>query len=246
MSEWYKNWFSSEEYLQVYRHRNEQDAEYLLDLILNSTNLPAGSMVLDAACGAGRHSVALAQKGYNITAFDLSKSLLKIGKNNSRKLGLKIDFLCSDIRNVALAAKFNLIINLFTSFGYFDSDEENFQFLCNSKELLQNDGYFVLDYLNKNEVVDNLVPETRRNYKGKTYLEKRFISKGRVIKEIIINGNGEHNNYIESVRLYSYEEIITAFENSGFLIRNIFGNYKGSTFNKNNSERLIIIAQKNN
>ena len=243
MSEWYKNWFASEEYLKVYRHRDEEDANDLLNLILSSTNLSAGSNVLDAACGAGRHSVPLREKGFNITAFDLSKALLKIGLRNSQKLKLKIDFFCSDIRNVPLKSKFDLIINLFTSFGYFDTDEENFLFIKKSKDFLFDGSYFAFDYLNKNELIENLVPETKKSQNGKTYLERRYISKGRVIKEIIITGNGESNNYIESVKLYSPEEMILLFEKSGFIIKDIYGDYKGNPFNKDKSGRLIIIAQ---
>ncbi|MBU2492761.1 MAG: class I SAM-dependent methyltransferase [Bacteroidetes bacterium] len=245
MSEWYKNWFASEDYLKVYRHRNEKDAVNLINLILSSTNLTHGSSVLDAACGAGRHSVALKKKGFNITAFDLSIALLKIGLLNSRKLNLNIDFFQCDIRNVPLKTKFDLIINLFTSFGYFDSDDENFKFIKDAQRLLLKGGYFVFDYLNKDELIKNLVPETKNILNGKNYFEKRYIKGGRVIKEIIINGNGENNNYIESVKLYSCDELISVFENSGFQIQNLYGDYKGNIFNKNNSGRLIIIARNN-
>jgi len=246
MSEWYKNWFASEEYLEVYMHRDEQDANDLLNLILSETQIPAGAKVLDAACGAGRHSVILKEKGYNITAFDLSKVLLKIGKRNSLKLNYNINFFCADIRNVPLNAKFDLIINLFTSFGYFDSYEENFHFIKNSKNLIRKNGFFVLDYFNKYELLNNLVPETIKEKNGKIYFEKRFVSKNRIIKEISIKGNGGNNTYVESVGLYSPDEIISSFENLGFVIKNIYGDYKGNNFNKENSERLIIIAQKIN
>ena len=245
MSEWYKNWFASEEYLEVYRHRNEEDANDLLNLILKSVNLQANSFVLDSACGAGRHSAALKEKGFNVTAFDLSKSLLKIGKRNSKKLNRQIDFFCSDIRNVSLKFKFDLIINLFTSFGYFNTDEENFSFIKQSKNLLKVGGYFVFDYFNKSDLIKNLVPETINVQNSKTYSEKRFIENDRVIKEINIKGNGVKNNYIESVMLYSPEKIISIFETTGYIIQNIYGDYKGSPFHFENSERLILIATNN-
>lgn len=243
MSEWYKNWFASEEYLEVYRHRDEDDADNLINLILSETQLPENAKVLDAACGAGRHAVILKEKGYNITAFDLSKVLLKIGKRNSQKLNYNINFFCSDIRNVPLKAKFDLIINLFTSFGYFDTYEENFHFIKSSKKTINENGYFVFDYFNKYELLNNLVPETIKEKNGKIYFEKRFISQNRIIKEISIIGNGGNNSYVESVGLYSPDEIISSFKNFGYFIKNIYGDYKGNNFNKEISERLIIIAQ---
>ena len=118
-------------------------------------------------------------------------------------------------------------------------------FIKSSKELIKEDGFFVLDYFNKHELLNNLVPETIREKNGKIYFEKRFISEGRVIKEISINGNGGNHTYVESVELYSPDEIISSFHNLGFEIKNIYGDYKGSSFNNENSERLIIIAQNN-
>ena len=99
--------------------------------------------------------------------------MLKIGSNNSKELGLKINFFCSDIRNIPLKTEFDLVMNLFTSFGYFDTDEENYSFIKRTKNLLLLNGYFAFDYLNKNELIENLIPETKKSQNGKTYLEKK-------------------------------------------------------------------------
>ncbi|MCU0333149.1 MAG: methyltransferase domain-containing protein, partial [Ignavibacteriaceae bacterium] len=80
---WYKDWFNSENYLRVYSHRNQEEAERLVDLIAKILNLPANSSVLDMACGAGRHAVTFAKMGYKVTAVDLSNLLISEAKKNA-------------------------------------------------------------------------------------------------------------------------------------------------------------------
>ena len=244
MSEWFKDWFASEEYLNVYRHRNKEDAKKILELILGNVKLKSGSKILDAACGAGRHSIYLAQRGFDVTGFDLSKTLLKKAKADSENKSLKLNLFCADLRRVCLSKKFDLIINLFTSFGYFDNDEENFIFPKIAFEHLETCGFYVLDYMNKNFVVSNLIPESRRKIDNKDVIEKRRIENNRVIKEIKIIKPGNEKRFEESVRLYNIDEITGKFEKIGFSIDKIFGNYDGSDFNYVTSQRLIVFFKK--
>ena len=120
MKEWFKDWFNTEEYLNVYRHRNEQDAKELIELILENINIHLGCNILDLACGAGRHSILFAQRGYKVSAVDLSKNLLKVALDAAIKAKVKINFIKADLRNLCIKPKFDLVVNLFTSFGYFD------------------------------------------------------------------------------------------------------------------------------
>ena len=85
MSEWFKDWFASEEYLQVYSHRDEGEAKLLIEFILNKISIPENAVVLDAACGAGRHSKIFLEKNYKVFGFDLSKTLLKIADKSLDK-----------------------------------------------------------------------------------------------------------------------------------------------------------------
>ncbi len=244
MKEWFKEWFSSAEYLKVYFHRNEKDALNLLDTILGTINIPTDSHILDAACGAGRHSIILAEKGYNVTAFDLSKTLLDIGEFELKENNFNVDFVRGDLRTICLKANFNLVLSLFTSFGYFEEDTENFRFPEKSYSMLKDGGYFVLDYLNSNFLIKNLIPETVKNIDGHEIIERRYLKDKRVNKEITIYGPEEQNSYLESVKLYTREEIVENFRNIGFRPVNYFGDYLGSEFNVDSSERLIIIFRK--
>ncbi len=242
--QWFENWFNSEEYLDVYNHRNSEDAEKLMNLILKAIPLKKEAKVLDAACGTGRHSIILAKKGFDVTAFDLSKTLLNIGKSKAEELGLNINFINADIRKFFLDIQFSLIINLFTSFGYFETDKENYSFVKNAFTMLQKDGLYVLDFLNKTYVEKNLIPRSEKKVNNKVIIENRKISAGRVIKNIQILEGENQLNYVESVRLYSADDIVENFEDIGFKIEKIFGSYSGEEYSKEDSQRLIIIFKK--
>jgi 2-polyprenyl-3-methyl-5-hydroxy-6-metoxy-1,4-benzoquinol methylase len=242
MKDWFKEWFASEEYLNLYKHRDDQDAEKLLKLILNSVKIPKGAKVLDAACGSGRHSLSLARKGFDVTGFDLSRVLLDIAKENTAEEGLDIQFINADIREVTFCKKFDLIINLFTSFGYFDTERENFAFIHNSPEWLKPGGFFAFDYLNKEYLLSNYQPYTERVVDDKVFKEKRYIENSRIIKEIRIEQpDGLVRKFTESVKLYDKDKILEEFENAGFELEYIYGDYDGNNYFSDTSERLILI-----
>ncbi len=214
MTEWFESWFESEEYLKVYKHRDEKEARLLVESIISITNIKNKSKILDIACGAGRHSIEFAKKGFIVTAFDLSKNLLNNAKVNAQKAGVDIDFIRADIRDFYIDVKFDLVLNLFTSFGYFESDEEN------------------------------LTPNSILRIEDEEIIQNRRIEKGRVIKDIIIKKNGREEHFNESVKIYSLNEIKSRLELTNFNIKNIFGSFDGTEFDENLSDRIIIIARK--
>jgi cyclopropane fatty-acyl-phospholipid synthase-like methyltransferase len=244
MNAWFKDWFSSEEYLEVYKHRDEEDAEKLLTLILKNTNLQPSSKVVDAACGAGRHSIYLHEKGLNVVGFDLSRTLLKKAQEESIKKNIKLNLFCADLRKTCLKKNFDLVVNLFTSFGYFESDEENFAFPKASYRMLNDKGFYILDYLNRDFIVKTLVPQSVKYVNGKKIIELRKIDRERIVKEIIINNDEIERSFFESVKLYKKDKIINEFEKIGFKLFKVFGDYIGSEFDIHNSSRLILFFRK--
>lgn len=244
MGEWFEDWFSSEEYFSVYRHRDENDAEILTQLITRTFSLQPNSRILDIACGTGRHAISFAQKGFRVTGIDLNSKILEIAVKNSREKNLIIDFLNADMRNFSLENKFDLVCSLFTSFGFFERDEENFSILENAYDHLNKGSYFVLDYLNSVYLKTNIIPISIENYNEKEILQKRFIEGKRIYKEIVIKKNGACKSYWESVRLYSLQEIQKKLEVIGFTIKYVFGDYRGNNYIDDKSSRLIIFAVK--
>jgi len=241
---WYKDWFNSENYLKVYKHRDDSEAERLVGLIEKNVNLKPHSAVLDMACGAGRHAIAFAKKGFNVTAVDLSERLLEEAKKNAITTGVSIDFTLSDILKFETDLKFDLAVNLFTSIGYFEDDEENFAVIKKANSLIKNGGFFVLDYFNKNFLLKNLVPTSIISKNGLKITQNRSILGNRVVKKIIIEKDGSIEEFYESVRLYSHEEIDSFMNRAGFNIIKEMGDFYGNAYEEETSPRLILFAKK--
>jgi len=241
---WYKDWFNSENYLKLYKHRDNSEAERLVGLIEKYVNLNAQSAVLDMACGAGRHAIAFAKKGFKVTAVDLSERLLEAAKKNAITAGVSIDFTLSDILKFETDLKFDLAVNLFTSIGYFEDDEENFAVIKKANSLIKDGGYFVLDYFNKNFLLKNLVPTSIISKNGLKITQNRSISGNRVVKKIIIEKDGSIEEFYESVRLYSHEEIDSFMNRAGFNIIKEMGDFYGNAYEEETSPRLILFAKK--
>jgi 2-polyprenyl-3-methyl-5-hydroxy-6-metoxy-1,4-benzoquinol methylase len=241
---WYEDWFNSENYLTVYSHRDESEAERLVKLIVKKLKLKPNSSVLDMACGAGRHAMTFAKMGFEVTAIDLSQRLIAEAMKSAERANVKINFILSDILKFETEFKFDLVVNLFTSIGYFDEDQENFAVIEKAYRSLANDGYFVVDYFNKNYLIKNLVPTTVFSENGVKIVQNRSFEENRVIKKIIIENNVETKEFYESVRLYSNEELLFVLGKAGFRLVTQFGDYYGNNYDSETSPRLIIFAVK--
>jgi 2-polyprenyl-3-methyl-5-hydroxy-6-metoxy-1,4-benzoquinol methylase len=241
---WYKDWFNSENYLRVYSHRDQTEADRLVALIAKSLKLKINSSVLDMACGAGRHAITFATQGFKVTAVDISQRLISEAKKSAEQAGAEIDFVLTDILEFETNKRFDLVVNLFTSIGYFENDEENFAVLNKAYKLLNQGGYFVLDYFNKDFLLKNLIPTTVFSEDGMRITQNRSIEGTRIVKKISIVNNGASEEFYESVRLYSYEEILTFLNNAGFTTEKQYGDYYGNNYESKTSPRLIIFAMK--
>ncbi|MCW8803995.1 MAG: class I SAM-dependent methyltransferase [Ignavibacteriaceae bacterium] len=241
---WYKDWFNSENYIKVYSHRDETEAEKLVELITKNLILQRGSSVLDMACGSGRHAITFAKMGFNVTAVDLSERLISEAKKNALQTGVKIDFVLSDILEYETSSRFDLVVNLFTSIGYFENDEENFSVIKKAYNLLNQGGYFILDYFNKDYLLKNLIPTTIFSENGFRITQNRSIEGARIVKKITIENDGSVEEFYESVRLYDYEEILNYIKKAGFATIKQYGDYFGNNYERETSSRLIIFASK--
>lgn len=244
---WFEKWFSSKYYLDIYQHRDEEDARWIINLLQRSIPLNTRSKALDIACGSGRHSLELARRGFDVTGFDLSEFLIgeaKKGLKNSKEKDLRVKFLIKDMRNFNFRNSFDVAVNIFTSFGYFENDEENFSVIKNASDSLRSGGFFIFDFLNKKYLEDNLLKYSKQKSGGITVIQKRKIENGFVNKKITIREGSKLFEFDESLRLYSLSEFKKAFGSYGLKIQLLFGDYFGNKFNEKKSQRLIIIAKK--
>lgn len=244
---WFRDWFRDSNYLTVYQHRDTQEAEQMLLLIEATLGSHPNASILDLGCGSGRHSLSLARKGYkNITGVDLSPTLLDVAKHTAQEQGLDVRFVQCDMRRIPTDWQFNLVINLFTSFGYFETDCENSDVIKRISQVLLPSGWLVVDFFNASWLRHNLVSHDERLLPDGRRLEQtRWIENGRVEKRLLLRSTEEAVEYVESVRMYSKEEFEKMFAENGLTLKHLFGGYDGSEFNEKDSSRLIMFAQRN-
>ena len=236
--EWFESWFG-EEYIALYPHRNAAEAEHAVQLIERYLDPSAPNRVLDLACGAGRHARVLSTR-WKATGLDLSWVLLKL----ARREAPEADFVRGDMRVLPFrAATFGLVVNLFTSFGYFDNDASNLHVIQEVARVTAHDGTFVLDFLNTEHLRDTLVPYDEKEIGGKIVEQRRVISEdGRyVTKRICIRD--DNREYVERVRLFEKAELSRMMEQSGFHITNTFGSYDADPFS-DESARVILFGRR--
>jgi SAM-dependent methyltransferase len=243
---WFEDWFDSPLYEKLYANRNEDEASLLADLIKDEIPINQYPDILDLGCGRGRHSITLAERGYEVTGVDLSEEAIKKAQSKAKEKNLdNVLFKIGDMRN-PLPGQFSAVVNLFTTFGYFLDDSENIQVLKSISTMLRKNGLLLIDFLNATYVKNNLVPQESGNYGEYTYQIERVIQQHMVFKAIRFSGGSltEPVEYIERVKLYDHDWFEANLKRHGFLIKKVYGDYKGNPFDPEISSRLLMVAQK--
>ena len=238
-TDWFTSWFNTPYYHILYKHRNDADAQFFMRNITSFLNLPKNSYIADLPCGKGRHSVYLNSLGYKVTGGDLSENSILHAKQFENE---SLDFEVWDMRK-ALENKYDAIFNLFTSFGYFDDDNEDITILKSIKNGLQENGVFVMDFLNVEKVKSNIVSEEIKSVDGIDFHIKREIKNSFILKHISFTADNQKHSYTEQVKFLTLEKMRTYFDKAGLKIKHTFGDYSLNNFNKNTSDRLILIAE---
>lgn len=240
-TDWFEEWFNSDYYTRVYRHRNQTEASNVVDLLLQTVPLEQGARILDLCCGSGRHTQALAERGFSVTGIDLSTTLLNMAREEVESVNA--DFRQCDMREPYPEAPYDCVANFFTSFGYFDSDRDNFSVLERVREALKPGGYFFFDYLNAHHLRKVLVPHDKKEIDNLLVVQKRELDDRFVNKTIsITDAHGHSHAFTERVRLYEREDFERMFAKAGLVIDRLFGTYTGESFALS-SPRLIIVAR---
>lgn len=239
--EWYRNWFDSPYYDLLYKDRDQEEADMFIHNLVKHLAPPENALMLDLACGNGRYSIALNRMGYNVTGIDLSQKKIMAAKQYQNS---SLSFAVNDMRMPLEPDKYDYVFNLFTSFGYFDNDEENKIVLTNVYNSLKRGGVFVLDYVNGEKAVKNLIPQKQCVIEGINFNIRRYIKDNLIIKEILIKDGEEECSFLEKVSIFSELKLKGYITGCGFKIMETFGDYQLQGFDPITSDRLIIISKK--
>ena len=145
---WYKSFFG-EDYLRIYDFLTPERTQLEVDGIVKLLALPPGSAILDLCCGHGRHAVPLAKRGYRVKGQDLSAVFLQHAQAASEAQGTQLRLIQSDMRNIPFEKEFDAVINIFTAFGYLESEEEDQKVLQQVHKALKPGGLFLLETLHR-------------------------------------------------------------------------------------------------
>lgn len=240
-SKWFEGWFNSPYYHLLYRDRDENEAQAFIDELLAHLIMPAGSRILDLACGAGRHSIHLHSKGFQVTGIDLSEeSILKASQSAQSDL----EFYVHDMRSLFWSEHFDLVVNLFTSFGYFHSKTDDLRMLQGVHDALKPEGRLVIDFMNAEKVIANLIELEDKEIDGVHFSIKRKVEDGIIIKTIEVTDDLIHHQYTEEVDALTLEDFQGRFEEVGLKVQSTFGDYRLNAFDAERSDRLIMIVGK--
>ncbi len=239
--EWFESWFDTPYYHLLYSNRDYTEAENFITKLTEDLQLPPNSRIIDLACGKGRHSVFLNKLGYDVLGLDLSRQSIEFDKQFENQTLL---FDVHDMRNPIDADPMDAVFNLFTSFGYFDNENDDKKVFRSVHNVLKPGGYFVLDYLNEEFVRKSMVPEstvTRGDIKFKI-LKK--IEGRHIVKDIRFEADGRPFHFFEKVKLHTLEAINSYAAECGFERIKIWGDYQLNEFNKETSTRCINLFRK--
>jgi len=239
--DWFSEWFDSKYYHILYKNRNKKEAEKFLKNLSKLEFFKKKSKIIDIACGKGRHSLFLSELGYDVTGVDLSKNSIKHAQQFEKE-NLKFDV--ADMRETYKKNSFDVSLNLFTSFGYFNNKEDDFSAIKAMSENLKNDGILIIDFLNSKKVISNLIKKETKEIDGVQFNISREVKDNFIIKNIEVNYNEDKLSFQEKVKALTKENFSELLTFAGLQIIDTFGNYKLDEFNTQTSDRLIIIAKK--
>ena len=240
---WFKDWFNSPYYHQLYFKRDEKEAAAFIDKLIADLRPLPGSLMLDVACGRGRHSIHLASKGFDVTGIDLSEDSIKEALTHECE---HLHFYLHDMRLPFRINYFDYAFNFFTSFGYFDTRREHDNAIRTIAQAIKPGGHFVLDYLNTHYAEDHLIHQSEKEIDGVNFIITKWFDETHFYKKIVVEDEllEEPMQYTEKVTKFSLGDFTEMFAYHGLQIDEVYGDYDFNNYNVKKSPRLIVIARK--
>lgn len=239
--EWFDQWFNTPYYHILYSNRDFKEAEEFMRVLSSHLELKTNDKVLDLACGKGRHSIFLNKLGYDVEGIDLSTESIQYAKEFEND---HLQFNTHDMRELYKKEEYDYIFNLFTSFGYFETEEEDLQALQMIAHSLKKGGKFVLDYFNTYKVINSLPEKSEINRQDMTFHVHKYLKNRHVMKEIAFTDEGKDYLFTERVEALKNKDFRYLFEAVNLKIVHTFGDYQLNKFEREKSDRMIFVVEK--
>jgi 2-polyprenyl-3-methyl-5-hydroxy-6-metoxy-1,4-benzoquinol methylase len=245
--QWYETFFD-ENWLTIssQTHPPEKSAAEAAFLV-HELGLQAGQTVLDLPCGHGRHSVEFARLGLRVVGVDLNEEPLERAYWAAREAGVKVDLRRIDMREIQFREEFDAVFNLWTSFGYFESEADDRLVLDRAYRALRPGGAFVLETVNLYAVLRRFEPRSWHELgDGRMLLEERAFDPwtGRMRSGwVLLEPSGERIEMAFATRAYTLVELARMLTSVGFDVERAYGDYQGSEYAVD-SRRMIVVARR--
>lgn len=241
MANWFENWFDSPYYDLLYKKRDENEAAQFIHELLNNPTFQGINNVLDVGCGTGRHAIPFVERSIEYTGVDLSTRSIDLARGRGLP---NASYHVADMRYFKLPQFFDLAVNLFTSFGYFETKAEHLQVLKNIYQHLRPNGYFVLDFMNVQTTIAHLVKSENKTVNGIEFQITRALKGNQIVKTICFHAKGQEHRFQERVWALDAHTITDWLNESGFKVIQLAGDYSWRNFDPENSTRLIVLSSR--
>ncbi len=238
--DWWRTWFGPS-YLALYDETLAERTPVEIDRLEALLQLRPPKRILDLPCGQGRHAIELARRGYDVTGMDISPFLIEVARGRARAGGVEVQWLTGDMREPIPDARFDLVLNLFTSFGYFDEDDDDQQVLAAAASMLTPGGRFVLEVINGERVMANFEERGWFTVGKSAVMEARRLDRPsqRMVVERTVSTPPETETSVHTLRLYTGPQLEAAMRKAGFRRVELHGDWGGESLQR---ERSIVIV----
>ncbi|MCK4386006.1 MAG: class I SAM-dependent methyltransferase [candidate division Zixibacteria bacterium] len=241
---WWQKFFD-EHYLKIYKDL-EKETSGEVEAIVKMMDLKPEAKILDLCCGYGRHSIEFAQRGFKVTGYDLSDFFIEKAKKDSAEMGLKIEFVKGDMRKLPFDDQFDAVVNIFTSFGFFDKESDDLKVTKGVSRALKKGGLFLLDLKNREYLIRNFQRRRWTQKEDFIWLEDNFFdlftSRWETTRTLFFE-NGRKKEHSFSLRMYTFTEILGLLKKSGFILESIYGDFDFREYSLD-SPRMILVSRK--
>ncbi len=239
--EWFSTWFNSPYYHTLYKNRDIQEAHAFIDKLIAHLNTKLTYQLLEMNCGNGLQAAYLNQKGFHVTGLDFSEKNIARAKQFENE---QLHFYQHDMRDIFRTAYYDLILSLFTSFGYFNSETETVVALRSTVSAVKPGGKLVIDFINTNQAIQQATGSEEKTIDGILFNISRKVEKGFIVKTITVTDQDQQHTFYEKVRALTYDQFIEYFRMTSLRLVNVFGSYHLEPYHPETSERMIFILKK--
>lgn len=231
--EWWQDIYNRQLYFDLYEEEDTAIAPKQVEQLMALLDMRSPAKILDLCCGYGRHSIELARKGFEVVGVDISEKQVQHARERADRVEVKVDFRVGDARALEFRSEFDFVINMFVSFGFFQSRDEDAAMLESVFRALKPTGRFLMDFWNREREIRGFQPTYFERIRDVLILKEWEFDhlEGRLNwKNTALFPDGGREMFEHSVRAYTVAELKELLETVGLKVESVYGSLSGEEF----------------